>query len=155
MTRKQREQRRYEPKLGGIARSPLAARQYDAKTDPLYEGCQDEPPATAPIPAATAAATGSWAVSQEDLRWAAQMAAAGLLGHHVRPDKAPRIRERGRWGKAIETFKDDHPNEPLPGRPCRLCAGDAIIPAPARDPRGWCTCWRCQGSGEEPLDRPR
>jgi hypothetical protein len=49
---------------------------------------------------------GSWAISAQDMAWAAQQAAAGLLGHHTRPGKAQRIRERGRWGRAIEIWTE-------------------------------------------------
>jgi hypothetical protein len=49
---------------------------------------------------------GRFEPSMEDRAWAAEMSAKGLLGHHTRPLKAPRIRERGRWGTALKNWKD-------------------------------------------------
>jgi hypothetical protein len=69
---------------------------YDYRRDRLYEGME------APTPRQE----GSWAVSAQDMAWAASMSAQGLLGHHTKTDKAPRIRERGRWGSALKVWTE-------------------------------------------------
>ena len=69
---------------------------YDYRRDRLYEGM--EAPRARPVD--------SWAISEEDRRWAARQASLGLLGPHLRPLKAPRIRDRGRWGTALKNWTE-------------------------------------------------
>jgi hypothetical protein len=71
---------------------------YDPARDPLYQGLADGR-TRRPVES-------SWAISAADMAWAAQQASLGLLGPHTRPLKAPRIRDRGRWGTALKVWTD-------------------------------------------------
>lgn len=67
---------------------------YDYRKDRLYEGMEAPQPRQAR----------TFEPSPEDRAWAAEMSEKGLLGPHVRPNKARRIRDRGRWGTALSNW---------------------------------------------------
>jgi hypothetical protein len=86
----------------------------DWRDDPRFEGIEDPEPE--PTRTARTGQEGSWAISEADRRWAAEMSDKGLLGPHRNP--VGRLGHKpGRWSRAIRNFVASNPGSGLPGTP--------------------------------------